>query len=154
MLRSLAVFFVIITHWGPNDFSSPVFTSIYQKIMPNGVFGVDLFFVLSGYLITQILLTARINAGGVNKLKIIKAFYIRRALRISPIYYLLIIIVILLKDQFVINHILYFITYTSNFLVFKTRSWVSITHTWSLSVEEQFYLIWPWVMIFPHKKSF
>ncbi|TDG35296.1 acyltransferase [Pedobacter changchengzhani] len=147
VLRAFAVFFVIITHWGPHQFSSVTFTAIYQKILPDGNFGVDLFFVLSGFLITKILLNANLESNGINKMKIIKSFYIRRSLRIFPVYYILILIVFLLGDQGVRNHLPYYLTYTSNIFIFQTNIWDSISHTWSLAVEEQFYIIWPWVII-------
>jgi peptidoglycan/LPS O-acetylase OafA/YrhL len=152
VLRAFAVFFVIITHWGPAEFSSKLFTQIYQKILPNGNFGVDLFFVLSGYLITRILINARIKSEEESKLKIIKAFYIRRSLRIFPAYFLLIILVLILGDKDVFKHLLYYLTYTSNFLVFQTKNWNSISHTWSLAVEEQFYILWPWIIIYFPKR--
>lgn len=151
VLRAFAVCFVIITHWGPSKFKSEILTFIFQKIIPDGLFGVDLFFVLSGFLITSILLNAKDNANG-NRMTIIKSFYIRRALRIFPIYYLLIAIVYLLNDQSVKDHLIYYLSYTSNFLVFELRDWGSISHTWSLAVEEQFYLIWPWIIIFIPQK--
>eukprot|EP01136_Pigoraptor_vietnamica_P044419 Opistho-1_new@21151 len=153
VLRAFAVCFVIIAHWGPSKFRSEILTFIFQKIIPDGLFGVDLFFVLSGFLITSILLNAKDNANG-NRMTIIKSFYIRRALRIFPIYYLLIAIVYLLNDQSVKDHLIYYLSYTSNFLTFKLRDWGSISHTWSLAVEEQFYLIWPWIIIFIPKKTF
>ena len=152
VLRAVAVFFVIITHWGPHTFKSEILTFIFQKIIPDGNFGVDLFFVLSGYLITRILLKAREEQSEEYRFRTIRAFYIRRALRIFPIYYLLIFVVCLLGAQNVISNLDYYLTYTSNFLVFKTNSWDSITHTWSLAVEEQFYLIWPWFIIFLPRK--
>jgi len=152
-LRAFAVFLVIITHWGPRTFKSPVITFIFTRLIPDGKFGVDLFFVLSGYLITKILLNARNEALPDERLRIIKSFYIRRALRIFPIYFLLILFVaFILNDQFVKEHILYFFTYTSNFLVFKLNYWTQISHTWSLAVEEQFYIIWPWLIIFSPRK--
>lgn len=152
VLRAVAVFFVIITHWGPHQFKSEILTFIFQKIIPDGNFGVDLFFVLSGYLITKILLNTGYEQPEINRFRVIKAFYIRRALRIFPIYYLLILFVCLFGAKNVISNLGYYLTYTSNFLVFKTSSWDSITHTWSLAVEEQFYLIWPWFIIFLPKR--
>jgi peptidoglycan/LPS O-acetylase OafA/YrhL len=151
-LRAFAVCFVIITHWGPSKFHSEVLTFIFTRILPNGTFGVDLFFVLSGYLITRILINAKESVPPEGRIGVIKAFYFRRALRIFPIYFLLVFFVYVFNDQFVRDNVLYFLTYTSNFLVFKTKYWFSISHTWSLAVEEQFYLIWPWIILFSHKK--
>jgi peptidoglycan/LPS O-acetylase OafA/YrhL len=84
-VRAFAVFFVIIAHWGPHTFNNaPFLTFIFTKIVPDGMFGVDVFFVLSGYLIPRILLDARQKSVENNKVSIIKNFYIRRALRIFP----------------------------------------------------------------------
>ncbi|MGN6639397.1 MAG: acyltransferase family protein [Mucilaginibacter sp.] len=150
-LRAFAVFFVIVAHWGPYSFRTEPLNFIFSKLMPSGMFGVDLFFVLSGYLITRILLNARNETS--DKLCIIKNFYIRRALRIFPIYFLLVFIVAyVLGDIYVRNHLTYFLTYTSNFLFFKENSFPLFSHTWSLAVEEQFYIIWPWVIIYSPQK--
>jgi peptidoglycan/LPS O-acetylase OafA/YrhL len=152
-LRAFAVFFVIITHWGPHTIhSSKALTFFLTRVLPDGLFGVDLFFVLSGFLITSILLKAKSEASYENRFGIIKAFYIRRSLRIFPIYFLLIFILYLLNNQDVQEHLPYFLTYTSNFFVFKTQVWAGFSHTWSLAVEEQFYLVWPWVIIFSPPK--
>ena len=116
------------------------------------MFGVDLFFVLSGYLITKILLNARENAPAGQRITIVKNFYIRRALRIFPIYFLYLFIVgYVLKDSSVRDNIGYFVTYTTNFLMVGAKIRLN-THTWSLAVEEQFYLVWPWVIIYTPKK--
>lgn len=152
-LRAFAIFFVIITHWGPHTIrSSKALTFFLTRILPNGEFGVDLFFVLSGFLITSILIKAKAEATAGNRAGIIKSFYIRRALRIFPVYFALVAIMYMLNDAYVKNNLLYFLTYTSNLLVFNTKAWLSFSHTWSLSVEEQFYLIWPWVIILSPKK--
>lgn len=144
--------FVIFTHWGPWQINSmPAATFFLKHIMPDGNFGVDLFFVLSGFLITRILLNASEQANA-NNIQIIKAFYIRRALRIFPIYYLLVLIMYLQNDSVVHEHLTYFLTYTTNFLWFQQQAWFSLLHTWSLSVEEQFYLVWPWVILFVPRK--
>src|SRR4051812_1594936 len=80
-VRALAVTMVIVYHWMPkrNEF-----------ILPLGGWGVELFFVLSGFLITKILLEDRLSAETqqLNKLVVFKNFVIRRSLRIFPLYYL------------------------------------------------------------------
>ena len=83
-LRAIAVFLVIIWHWlgksnGLNNF-------------PNGPMGVVIFFVLSGFLITRILLEGRnkIESAGSSKMIFFKNFYIRRSLRIFPLYYIVV----------------------------------------------------------------
>lgn len=152
-LRAFAVSFVIISHWGPHQFKSQLLTFFFTKIKPDGAFGVDLFFVLSGYLITKILLNARYEALVSERMQIIKSFYVRRMLRIFPVYFLLIFTVaFVFHDSYVKSNILYYITYTSNFLSFKASAWQGLSHTWSLAVEEQFYLIWPWIIVYSPKK--
>lgn len=151
-IRALAVFFVIVEHWGP--FFDPHSTSaaIKSALVFNGDFGVNLFFVLSGFLITSILLQQKEKNTGGKELTIIKNFFVRRVLRIFPIYYLVIVICYLLHYDFVREHIWYFLTYTSNLLPYYTNQPNVLSHTWTLAVEEQFYLIWPWLIIFINKK--
>lgn len=150
-LRAFAVIFVILEHWKlPFDFG-PTVNSFFKSITPNGTFGVDLFFVLSGFLITSILLNARENDNA-NRLGIIKNFIIRRALRIFPIYYLIIFFLYLIKYPLLKETIFWHLTYTSNVFFYKTQHWNNFSHTWSLSVEEQFYLIWPWLIVLLNKR--
>ncbi len=80
----------------------------------------------------------------------------RRTLRIFPIYYLTIFVLLLFSKSTGTNikaDFLYYFTYTSNFLFFKTKEWDGIiSHLWTLAVEEQFYLIWPWIILFINRK--
>ena len=146
-LRAFAVFFVIIEHFGVwFDHTSPSGKIITQVLIPDGGFGVNLFFVLSGFLITSILFNAKNANEGKRPLIIIKNFFIRRALRIFPIYYLLLFVLFLINYPDVRLYFWYFATYTSNILSFRNNSWNHFSHTWTLSVEEQFYLIWPWLI--------
>ncbi len=152
-LRALAVILVIIEHWwlpfDPGSF--PLLTYWIHGLVPDGGFGVDLFFVLSGYLITNILLDA-IAKNPNDKWRIMKNFIVRRSLRIFPVYYATIFILLLINFPSVHEHLIWFMTYTSNILSFKTMSFNSFSHTWSLAVEEQFYLVWPWFMVFTPAK--
>ena len=144
-LRGIAVLLVIIHHWFP-IYQSNTLKGVLQKIcIPSGEFGVTLFFVLSGYLITNILYKAKSSQQSI--LSIVRIFIIRRALRIFPIYYLYIISLLLLDYPINQNELAYYLTYTSNFLLIQRQKWTSLGHTWSLSVEEQFYLIWPWLIL-------
>ncbi|MDQ7947325.1 MAG: acyltransferase, partial [Pedobacter sp.] len=151
-LRAFAVITVIITHWGPTAFHSETL-SFLLKLFPNGNFGVDLFFVLSGFLITRILINSRFENEETDKFQLIKAFFIRRSLRIFPIYFLLVLVLWAIGDKPVGDNIWYFLTYTSNLLIIEKGNWYSnLSHTWSLAVEEQFYLLWPWIIVFVPKK--
>lgn len=154
VLRAFAMIFVLIWHWGPHKFNHFKYLTIFfTNIIPSGDFGGDLFFTLSGFLITKILLNAKDESFDLNRLQIIKSFYIRRSLRIFPIYFLFIFVFgYLFKDKYVLENIIYYLTYTSNILVLRDNNFISISHTWSLAVEEQFYLIWPWVIIYTLKK--
>lgn len=151
-LRAFAVFFVIIEHW-KLQFDKHSVPGILQNIfVPLGQFGVDLFFVLSGYLITSILLDAREKNAEGNRLKVVKNFFIRRVLRIFPIYYLTLLFLYLINYSVLRHYIGYFISYTSNILSYRQNSWNAFSHTWSLAVEEQFYILWPWMIVFLKEK--
>lgn len=149
-IRAIAVILVLIWHGFPA-------THIINRI-PWGPIGVNMFFVLSGFLITRILMEDRVKAEQSNhsRLMVFKNFFFRRALRIFPIYYLTIFILWAINGYAGSNteaNIGYFLTYTSNFYFFRLQSWDGLlSHTWSLSIEEQFYLVWPWIMLFLQRK--
>lgn len=152
-IRAIAILVVIFEHWWiPVDIDPK--GDVYHWIkglVPDGGFGVDLFFVLSGFLITSILLNS-LDKNKNEKFRIMKNFIIRRILRIFPIYFLTIIILILIGYPFVKDSLFWISLYISNFLVYKTQGWFNFSHSWSLSVEEQFYLIWPWFIVFVRGK--
>lgn len=141
-IRAIAVILVIIHHWFE--------TNKVLNFLPNGALGVNMFFVLSGFLITGILLKAKedVEADSAVKGKVIRNFYIRRTLRIFPIYYLLLIALSIIRDPEIAKQGIYYFTYTSNYLFFSKQYFPArVAHLWSLAVEEQFYLIWPWIII-------
>lgn len=145
-IRAVAVILVIISHRFPiNNF---------VHIFPLGGFGVDIFFVLSGFLISRILFfqIKSIENNSSNNLKIIKNFILRRCIRIFPIYYLLLFFLYLTKgiigNDFQENFKWYFF-YCANYLNFNESRWFgALAHLWSLSVEEQFYIFWPLLLVF------
>lgn len=144
-IRTLAVLMVIVSHWYHGR--------DYSFLHYGGAMGVGLFFVLSGFLITHILLDqqeAFLTGKADQKLRIIKTFYIRRTLRIFPIYYLYIGMVLLLGLGQSREVWAWLLTYTYNFQLFLTSQWHSgyIEHLWSLAIEEQYYLIWPAMILF------
>jgi len=145
-LRAFAVLVVLVGHWVEEDNFGPVKSSLFKGLFPAPRFGVDLFFVLSGFLITSILLEA--YDSGESRMQIIKTFFVRRTLRIFPVYYATLIILLIIGYPHVSEYRWWYLSYTSNFLCFIQQHWPTLAHTWSLAVEEQFYLIWPWLIIF------
>jgi peptidoglycan/LPS O-acetylase OafA/YrhL len=144
-LRAISVSLVVVSHllWHP-DFIG--IRPVYAKwFAPLGYLGVRVFFVISGFLITDLLLrelnsTKHINLG---------KFYLRRTLRIFPPYYFFVLIIIVLQVagwiKLAPDDVLHALTYTVNY--HAEPSWY-LGHAWSLSVEEQFYLLWPAVLLF------
>ena len=134
-MRAIAVCFVVVSHLigGP---SAP---------LDLGTIGVRVFFVLSGFLITTLLLNEYDRAGTIN----LPRFYFRRALRIFPAYYAYLGVIALAGALGVIslhrNDLLYGLTYTVNYVM--PSSSVFVQHAWSLAVEEQFYLLWPALLV-------
>lgn len=152
-IRAVAVLAVMASHWVTirNPFVS-------RLLHYGGPVGVDIFFVLSGFLITWILFTNKKEIEGSisNKANVLRNFYIRRTLRIFPIYYLVIIILLFFSKSSgtqLASSYPYFLTYTSNFYFFNLEGFDGIlSHLWSLAVEEQFYLLWPTIVLFIHSR--
>lgn len=147
-LRCLSVAWVILHHLPYEK------KGILGLVSGRGWMGVDMFFVISGFLITSILLNERRATGAIS----LKNFYIRRALRIWPAYYLLIACYLLLAVGILVvgNHallpaaqqILHTVqwpaTYTTNaYIALANTEDITVSHSWSLALEEQFYLFWP-----------
>lgn len=142
--RFIAVFLVILFHWLPGYFAD----------VELGKIGVDMFFVLSGFLITENLLIQKLTLNGVkDSPTVFKNFYARRSLRIFPIYYLVILLFFFVGGNVITDHPFWFIFYVQNYLFIKLQSWPGMfSHLWSLAVEEQFYLFWPTViLLIPYK---
>ena len=117
--------------------------------------GVRLFFVLSGFLITGILLDCRNAAekNGTPTLFFVRQFYARRFLRIFPIYYLVVLVALIVGLSPAREIWGWLVTYTTNIYITVNNEWVGrFGHFWTLAVEEQFYLIWPWVILFAPRK--
>ena len=130
--------------WG-DFFSDPIFTQIF-KVISKGHHGVGLFFVLSGFLITSLLLNEAKRKGKINAFH----FFMRRSLRIWPLYFIILIfgfiLFPLLPNGFETeNSLLHYSFFISNFEELWTgwRDSISfLTITWSVSIEEQFYMTW------------
>jgi peptidoglycan/LPS O-acetylase OafA/YrhL len=123
------------------------------RFFHTGQYGVSLFFVISGFLITTLLLREQLNNGTIS----LKNFYIRRTLRIFPLYYATLMLYIALvvltshgPERGVFFHNLpFFFTYTNNWFVDKDAGeHVTFAFAWSLATEEQFYLCWPSIVRF------
>jgi peptidoglycan/LPS O-acetylase OafA/YrhL len=152
-LRALAVGMVVVFHVGQGRVGSPhdVFGRVLFRATELGGWGVDLFFVLSGFLITRILLETRGKPG------YFRSFYARRVLRIFPLYYLyLVLLAVALalipvaqvaRDAFERGWPWYALYLTNIKLVYSyDLDPGSVQHLWSLAVEEHFYLLWPAVV--------
>jgi peptidoglycan/LPS O-acetylase OafA/YrhL len=147
-LRALAIGLVLLYHLTPMRNSDLGVRSLLFKIADIGWSGVDLFFVLSGFLITSKLLEAR------DDVHRYRDFYVRRALRILPLYYGVLAIV-LLAGMPPLRNALPYILYYVNFIQYPlpTDSWLPVGHFWSLAVEEQFYLVWPAVIFAGRRRA-
>lgn len=140
-LRALSISLVLFSHLaGTTGFPDNFIT---QPLGEFGNFGVRIFFVISGFLITRLLLDERARTGTISFGK----FYLRRTLRIFPAFYALLLAVLAAEQlgwlRIERNDALFALTYTMNY--HHERAWW-LGHLWSLSVEEQFYLIWPLLM--------
>jgi peptidoglycan/LPS O-acetylase OafA/YrhL len=135
-LRAVSIALVIVGHASLST-NAPRFLTHFEHL---GNFGVRCFFVISGFLITTLLLKERQKTGTIS----IKAFYIRRSLRIFPpsLVYIGAIGLCSALGWLMLQpgDLLHALTYTMNYHVHRER-WLD--HLWSLSVEEQFYLLWP-----------
>ncbi|MCB0696751.1 MAG: acyltransferase, partial [Chitinophagaceae bacterium] len=165
-VRFLAALVVIIHHIEMGKFwlGQP---NIYKNSFVGGVFGqlgIILFFVLSGFLITYLLLEEHRRSGTIS----IKSFYMRRILRIWPVYYLIIILSFFVFPHFDFFFLPSFSEHINESFWIKAGLYLSFlpnlgytlythiayaTQTWSVGVEEQFYLIWPVLMLWAIKKK-
>jgi peptidoglycan/LPS O-acetylase OafA/YrhL len=147
-VRGIAILVVILHNQGPKYPSLP-----FGRMFANGWMGVDLFFVLSGFLITGILLDSRTSS------HYFRNFYARRCLRIWPLYYavllLMFVAVPLLRPSETAEIFersspwwSYPIFLQNLLLPVATNAPGPLGVTWSLAIEEQFYLVWPWIVGF------
>jgi peptidoglycan/LPS O-acetylase OafA/YrhL len=139
-LRAVSVIAVILGHT-----ESPFLDRLpWSASIRNGMQGVSVFFVISGFLITHLLLKELRREGQIN----LKRFYLRRTFRIFPPFYvyLLVIAILILFHQVHVSatNMLVAATYTRNYAP-SAGTWV-LGHFWSLALEEQFYLLWPLCM--------
>ncbi len=137
-LRGISIVLVILTHLAGTRHFFPYHVLIGSL----GHLGVRIFFVLSGFLITTLLLEEYAESGRVS----LPRFYFRRTLRIFPAVYAFLAVIFVLHGFGLLplqkHDLLHALTYTMNYHNYIDRSW-NVGHLWSLAVEEQFYLLWP-----------
>lgn len=152
-IRALAALMVMFFHFFRDIVPNSRTIGLLSEISSFGQTGVTLFFVLSGFLITRILIkTKKTNGYFMN-------FYVRRTLRIFPLYYLFLIIWYFIAPLFLvmetgpIDQQAFYFTYLQGFA--RTFDWNSVGphHFWSLAVEEHFYLFWPLVVFWSSNKN-
>lgn len=141
-LRALAAVAVFAQHFLGTG-------NVFVSTVPLGDLGVRLFFVLSGFLITSILLDSRdsIDRGTISRGGVIRHFYARRFLRLIPVYFLFLGLVFLFIPD-VRAHAAWFYTYLQNIHFALENRFTVADHVWTLAVEEQFYLMWPLLVLF------
>jgi len=160
-LRSLAIVSVLLFHYVNNAIEPQQANSvdrILRAMTSFGWIGVDLFFVLSGFLITRIILD------NIRTANFFKVFYIRRSLRIFPIYFLLLLLYVIIS-QIITNKeglkmfqypipVWYYALYIQNYAMGVQHNFGPqfLTPTWSLAVEEQFYLVFPFLIYLCRKQ--
>lgn len=150
-IRGLGVLLVLFYHYGASA-GALGFDNVLLRVSAIGWSGVDLFFVLSGFLITGILFDSKGKEG------YFRNFYARRTLRIFPLYYLAALLVILLSAVWSYDVLgglspVWILLYVGNFQMAFEGGGSILDHFWSLAIEEQFYLIWPMVVLALSRKQ-
>jgi peptidoglycan/LPS O-acetylase OafA/YrhL len=151
-VRGVAILLVMALHFVGDATARTFGQRLAVKMASYGLLGVDLFFVLSGFLITGLLLDSKSGE------HYFRNFYARRTLRIFPLYYLVLGFLFIVLPWLTPltpaldearRHQIWVWTYTSNFYIAAKGSWAALTyvsHFWSLAIEEHFYLVWPLVV--------
>lgn len=136
-IRAIGTIWVIIVH-GLDWFKI--------KSMHSGEYVLSAFFVVSGFLISYLLLKEKSIYSAID----VKKFYMRRILRLWPIYYLLMLValpaMLILRRPFPMDMLPFYIFYTANIPFILYKKIHVIAHYWSLAAEEQFYAMWPWIV--------
>lgn len=146
-LRAIAVGWVLFDHFWLASGTGPV-----------GRLSVRMFLLISGYLITHILLSSRdeVERKSASVTGILRSFYARRALRIVPAYFAVIGLTWLLHAKDFAGSLPWHLLFQSSVLFALTNQWGppgQLAHLWTLSVQEQFYLLWPLVMLFTPRRG-
>jgi peptidoglycan/LPS O-acetylase OafA/YrhL len=144
-LRGIAILMVVLTHFGFN------YILRATQLFIDSAVGVHLFFVISGFLITTLLLKEKIIHGNIS----LKHFYVRRILRILPVAYLFLIVLIFLNIYCKLRIPAF--DFIASFLFFKNipiKNEPFTAHFWTLAVEEQFYLTFPFLLAYSPRYYF
>ena len=119
-----------------------------------GAMGLNLFFVISGFLITGILLKCkRYIESGQPAMLTLRQFYARRFLRIFPLYYLVVFVSFACHFADVRANLWWYLSYSVNYYGVVTGKWISLSHFWTLALEEQFYLVWPLLILLVPRRA-
>ncbi|MFK7906760.1 MAG: acyltransferase family protein [Chitinophagales bacterium] len=157
-IRAIAALAVVISHitlgldkFGLDPYVFGAFEDGKPRTLDLASYGVSMFFVLSGFLITYLLCKEK------EKESIdIKKFYLRRILRIWPLYYVYLFFCLVVIFLFGLDYhgasIYYYVFYAANIPFIMGTALPFLSHYWSLGVEEQFYMFWPWLNKIEHKK--
>jgi peptidoglycan/LPS O-acetylase OafA/YrhL len=162
-LRGLAILLVLLFHFTPETAGHTLVGASMRWVSRLGWCGVDLFFVLSGFLITGILFDAKGSA------HYFRNFYMRRVLRIFPLYYGVLFVVFVIipiwrpmnsaQDHRLVANQHWLWLYAANIPQAVSdgwpleSSWVRLNHFWSLAIEEHFYLVWPAIVFLFERKT-
>ncbi|TDW99997.1 acyltransferase family protein [Dinghuibacter silviterrae] len=140
-LRAISIIFVIVGHI--------LYTTPYGRYI-SGSTGVMIFFAISGFLITTLLLKEQVTTGSFS----LKRFYIRRFLRIFPVAYLFLLVLLVINQVFALHiarlDFLMAFFYVKNLMTVYDTSWQT-GHFWSLAVEEQFYFVVPFLLKYHYR---
>lgn len=146
-LRFFAVLGVMAVHFAPG---------LLGALGPWGEWGVRFFFVLSGFLITQLLFRARDRAcsGQSRARNELGIFFIRRALRLWPVYFLTLLVTALVNIEHGRAMLAWNALFVGNYFILFENQWPGLfSHLWTLAVEQQFYVIWPVLVLFGPPRS-
>lgn len=150
-MRALSVIFVILTHLGIYGVAvNAGYLSDTLAPIISGTTGVQIFFVLSGFLITSLLIHEHKQTGTVS----LKGFYFRRAFRILPLYFLCLFLTffvdVFVWDVATTKSLVYAALFHTSFIAQSDYASI-LGHTWSLSVEEHFYVLWPAALLYVYR---